>query len=167
MNRSPTLILSAIVLLAMLGGALFWYRGDSVAEVRRATPSAPDSAPTPAAPSLTSDPPPTDKATPPPSTSTVPPANETGKVPPQGVLPQNVQSYLTGRTPDEIRPDGSQVFKNIPFYVKQKDGSMAIQPSTITVTPTAARPVLDEDALEKKEAGATPASSTPPKKDPG
>ena len=35
-----TLSLSAIVLLALLGGALFWYRGDSFAQVRRATPRA-------------------------------------------------------------------------------------------------------------------------------
>jgi hypothetical protein len=54
------------------------------------------------------------------------------------------QSLLEGHVPSKVLEDGSQVFTDIPFSVRQPDGTMRTQMMTVTVKPVPAVPVLDE-----------------------
>jgi len=45
-------------------------------------------------------------------------------------------SAFTDREPDEVLADGTQVFNNYPFQVKQPDGSMKTVGVTLTYKPT-------------------------------
>src|SRR6188768_3521356 len=42
--------------------------------------------------------------------------------------------YLPDRVPDEIRADGTHVYHNYPFQMKQPDGSFATVPVTVCFT---------------------------------
>jgi hypothetical protein len=54
--------------------------------------------------------------------------------------------YLADRAPDEIRPDGTHVYHNYPFQMKQPDGSFATIPVTVCFTPVPAAPVVPPEA---------------------
>jgi hypothetical protein len=54
--------------------------------------------------------------------------------------------YLPDRVPDEIRADGTHVYHNYPFQMKQPDGSFATVPVTVCFTPVPAAPVLPSEA---------------------
>lgn len=58
-----------------------------------------------------------------------------------------LSSYLSGYTPAEIQADGTQIYHNIPFHVRQPDGTYREQMSTVKVKPVPAVPRL-EDAKE-------------------
>jgi hypothetical protein len=58
--------------------------------------------------------------------------------------PAFLRSYLEGRTPDEVRPDGTQVFHGMPFEVRQPDGTIRVVPVTLTVQPTDLEPLPPE-----------------------
>jgi hypothetical protein len=58
--------------------------------------------------------------------------------------PAFLRSYLEGRTPDEILPDGTQVFHGMPFEVRQPDGTVRVVPVTLTLQPTDLAPLPAE-----------------------
>jgi hypothetical protein len=53
-------------------------------------------------------------------------------------VPQQVAytSFFTDREPDEVLADGTQVFNNYPFQMKQPDGTMKTVGVTLTYKPT-------------------------------
>lgn len=83
----------------------------------------------------------TSVASSPPVVSAPPAATAAANMSP--TLPESVQSFLAGRTPSEVLEDGTQVFTDIPFSVRQPDGSMREQLSTIKIKPVPALPALD------------------------
>lgn len=72
------------------------------------------------------------------------PAATPDKGVPAAEPPKFPYSYLAGKTPSEVLPDGTQIFRDVPFQVRQPDGTMAVQMSTITITPTTPLPVEAE-----------------------
>ncbi len=56
-----------------------------------------------------------------------------------------VHDYLPDRRPDEILPDGTHVYHNYPFQLKQPDGTYTTVPVTVTFKPIAALPVEPTD----------------------
>jgi hypothetical protein len=62
-----------------------------------------------------------------------------------------LKPYLQGHTPDEIWADGTQVYHNVPFQVRQPDGSMGTQYATVKLAPTDPVPILDEAIEEGKD----------------
>jgi hypothetical protein len=56
---------------------------------------------------------------------------------------QYLPSYLSGYTPSEIQADGTQIYENVPFYVRQTDGTMRKQLSTVKIKPVSPAPLVD------------------------
>jgi hypothetical protein len=56
---------------------------------------------------------------------------------------QYLSSYLSGYTPSEIQADGTQIYENVPFYVRQTDGTMKKQLSSVKIKPVSPAPLVD------------------------
>jgi len=56
---------------------------------------------------------------------------------------QYLSSYLSGYTPSEIQEDGTQIYENVPFYVRQTDGTMRKQLSTVKIKPVPPAPLVE------------------------
>src|SRR5262249_8632754 len=65
---------------------------------------------------------------------------------------QSLSPYLSGRTPVETLADGTQIYDNIPYKVRQPDGSMKEMRCRMTISPTKAVSILpaDLEELQKK-----------------
>lgn len=61
-----------------------------------------------------------------------------------GTPPEFLKPYLHGYTPAEIYKDGTQIYHDVPFYVRQPDGTMKRQSSMVKIQPTAPAPILEE-----------------------
>jgi len=61
---------------------------------------------------------------------------------------QSPSPYLSGRTPVETLADGTQIYDNIPYKVRQPDGSMKEMRCRMTVSPTKAVSILPADLEE-------------------
>jgi hypothetical protein len=61
-----------------------------------------------------------------------------------GTPPEYWANYLAGYTPSEILEDGTQVYKDIPYYVRQPDGTMKKELATMKIKPVPALPTLEE-----------------------
>ena len=147
--RGHAAIIVIVLIAVAAGAALLYWRSEPATTVRPNEPagargsdgvvseSAKVSTPAPAST-------PAPVVATPPAKAPAPPANGTPPAPP----PPDVKfpySYLAGRTPSEVRPDGTQVFKDVPFQVKQPDGTMKTVPSTITIQPAPAPLPVKED----------------------
>ena len=56
---------------------------------------------------------------------------------------QYLASYLSGYTPSEIQADGTQIYDNVPFYVRQSDGTTRKQLSRVKIKPVSPACLLD------------------------
>ena len=66
---------------------------------------------------------------------------------------QSLSPYLSGQTPVETLPNGTQIYDNIPYKVRQPDGSMKEMRCRMTISPTKAVSILpaDLEELQKKQ----------------
>ncbi len=140
MSRRSQLVLPLLVIAAGVG-AWVLLRPEAALPPRSVSIEAP------LAPASAAVPPPVvrEAAKPtPPAASKPDPAPATPR--PAGTNPGNaelppIHNYLPDRTPDEILPDGTVVYHNYPFQMKQPDGTFKTVPSTVTFKPVPAVPM--------------------------
>jgi hypothetical protein len=158
MNRVMTL---ALAILLGAAAVVAWNSLDSSRESAKSPTLTPDAG-APAAPSNVKEPP---KSAPPATSENAAPveAAPAPVAPARGAAasqpfvppvrtPIPHQSVFTDRQPDEVHADGTQVFHDYPFQVRQPDGSMKTVGVTLTYKPTdVAESAVGASSLPKKE----------------